>query len=211
MELDRDRFLFLVVALSSPYGCNQGPVPTTAGGIATVYVPPPVATEAHPPTPRPVAEPPSVPEPVAASTRCAVENDTGTVDCSRIRTLRLGGPACEGAESTCDLLAQGYAYRPHAAEVAAACLDRLGSRVCDIQARKKCYEEGVRSACPEPQFEARCEGAIERCEAARIRPQYTKEECVQAMSAQKGPDRDWPIGAMGPSSEGKCQLMFTVF
>jgi hypothetical protein len=31
------------------------------------------------------------------------------------------------------------------------------------------------------------------------------------MSALKGGDREWAIGAMGPSSEGKCQLMFTVF
>ena len=46
---------------------------------------------------------------------------------------------------------------------------------------------------------------MERCQAAHIAPQYTSDECVQAMSALKGGDRDWAIGAMGPSSEGKAR------
>ena len=87
----------------------------------------------------------------------------------------------------------------------------LGARVCDIRARQKCYEEGVRASCPEPKFATWCDEAISKCHEANITPSYTREECQRALSAQSGTDALWAVSAMGPSSEGKCELMFTVF
>jgi hypothetical protein len=209
MRIDRDRFFLLVAALSVR-GCGKSAPGGAAPGVVTVDLPAPTHVEPLRVASETVPEA-SAPAPDDGSGACGTANDTGAVDCSRIKALKLRGPACEGAENTCELLAQGYAYRPHAAEVAAACLDRLGKRVCDIQARKRCYQEGVEDSCPEPQFEARCQEALFQCAAAHIRPQYSLQQCVQAMSAQKPADRDWAISAMGPSSEGKCELMFTVF
>jgi len=214
LQVDRDRYLVLVAALFAP-GCAQPPAVVSAPGtIATVDVPPPVASSSPKDAPQPPAaqDPSSSGSPeVAATSACSQENETGAVDCSGIARLRLGGPACEGAAGTCGLLAQGYAYRPRAAQAAAECFERLGKRLCDIQARKRCFEQAVHASCPEPQFEATCADAIERCNAAHIRPRYTKQECMQALSSLQGGDRDWAAGAMGPSSEGKCELMFTVF
>jgi hypothetical protein len=111
---------------------------------------------------------------------------------------------------TCDLLAGGKIYRPRAAHAAAACMSRMGARACDIGVRKRCYDEGVHAACPEAQFAAACQTKVDECHAKGQRVTYTKEECMKAASALTGGDRSWAIGAMGPSSEGSCRLMFTV-
>lgn len=89
-------------------------------------------------------------------------------------------------------------------------MNRVGARACDIGARKRCYEEGVRAACPEAQFASVCETKMAQCRAAGQRVTYTKEECMKAASALTGGDRSWALSAMGPSSEGTCRLMFTV-
>jgi hypothetical protein len=219
MVLDRDRFLFFVAAMSAP-ACKTGGSDREATAFAPIVVASiePVATESRPPAaPRPPTEArvedAGADEPVAAPvvSECEKQNDTGTVDCTKMKQRRFSGPACEGVGGTCDLLEKGYAYRPRAAQAAAACIDRLGARACDIGARKKCYEEGIKASCPEPRFEAQCEAKIAQCQAAKVRVQYTKEECVKSMSAQKDRDRAWALSQMGPSSEGKCRLMFTVF
>ena len=212
-KIDRDRFLLLVVAMSAPAcGGPRGHADAPRDAV-TVAVPPPDA-QAPAPAPTPVASdtpPPPTATAVAQAPSCGEQNDVGAVACPHLRALHLGGPACEGVLGTCDLLAGGSIYRRRAAETAAACLDRIGRRACDITARKKCYEEGIRASCPEPRFESACEAAMARCEEAHVRPTYTKEECVQVLSSLTGGDRDWARGAMGPSSEGKCELMFTVF
>ena len=87
----------------------------------------------------------------------------------------------------------------------------MGKRACDIAARRRCYEEGIKAACPEPRFEQPCAAKIQECKAAGIRVRYTEEQCVQVMSSLKGGDRKWALEAMGPSAEGSCNLMFTVF
>lgn len=220
MLVDRERFLVLAGAIASATACTR----TTEVPTADLPILPPVASSA-PEAPRVVAQPPTPPtlagassasssslgDPVVSPSACEQDNDTGTVDCSKWKGRKLGGPACEGLEGTCDLLAKSYAYRPKAAAAAAACLSKLGAGACDIRARNRCYLEGVKAACPEPQYEARCQGKIDMCRAANVRVQYTKEECVKAMSAQHERDREWAISQMGPSSEGKCQLMYTVF
>jgi hypothetical protein len=211
-KIDRDRFLLLVAALSAPACGGQRAHTDAPHDAVTVAVPPPDAQA--PAAAAPVASeepPPPPPTAIAQPPRCGDQNDVGTVACPHLRALHLGGPACEGVLGTCALLADGSIYRRRAAETAAACLDRLGRRVCDITARKKCYEEGIRASCPEPKYEAACEATMARCQDAHIRPTYTRDECVQVMSSLRGGDRDWALGAMGPSSEGKCELMFTVF
>lgn len=219
MKIDRDRFLLLAAALAAP-SCGRA----AATISADTPLLPPVASAVVDPDASPITAPPPPPpgavvssQPVAASasppdaTACEKENDTGTVDCSKLKGRRLGGPSCEGLDGTCDLLAKGSAYRPKAAAAAAACMTRLGAGACDIRARNRCYLEGVRASCAEPQYESRCQAKIDMCRAAGIRVQYTKEECMKAMSAQQERDREWAISQMGPSSEGKCQLMYTVF
>lgn len=216
MRIDRDRFLLLAAALAAP-SCGRAAATISAD---TPILPPVASSVADPEGP--VTAPPPLPAAVTSSTpivasaapldatACEKENDTGTVDCSRFRGKRPG-PACEGLEGTCDLLAKHYAYRPRAAAAAAACLTRLGAGACDIRARNRCYLEGVKASCPEPQYESRCQAKMDMCRAAGVRIQYTKEECMKAMSSQNERDREWAISQMGPSSEGKCQLMYTVF
>jgi hypothetical protein len=87
---------------------------------------------------------------------------------------------------------------------------RMGARACDIGVRNKCYNEGVHAACPEAQFASACQAKIDQCHAAGQRVMYTKEECMKAASALTGGDRCWALGAMGPSAEGSCRLMYTV-
>lgn len=142
---------------------------------------------------------------------CGAQNDEGAVDCASFKGGKLSGPTCEGMSGTCDLLAGGRIYRPRAARAAAACMSRAGTRACDIGVRKRCYDEGVHAACPEAQFASVCQSKIDQCKAAGQRVTYTKEECMKAASALTGGDRTWAINAMGPSAEGSCRLMFTVF
>lgn len=204
LRVDRERFLALVAFLGA---CNrvEAPVP-----LVTVEAPPPDAA-APPPlvvaSATPViatAEPPPVGDP------CVHENESATVDCSRMPKLPIG-PACEGVASLCASLADGSMYRPRAAAAAADCFARVGARVCDINQRKRCYDEGVHAACPEAKWDEPCATKLAECAARRITPRYTKEECMRAMSALAPGERDWALHAMGPSSEGKCQLMFTVY
>ena len=216
MSIDRERFLVLVLAIAAQ-ACGK----STADGVVVVpvvMVPLESTASATAPSELARATPPasagdSSPRPdVQGPTPCEIDNDTGTVDCSRIKARKVTGPACEGGiAGTCDLLAKDYAYRRRSAEAAAECMTRAGARACDIHARKKCFEEGVKAACPEPRFDAQCEAKMDECRAAKVRIQYTKEDCMKAMSSQHERDRAWAISQMGPSSEGKCQLMFTVF
>jgi len=204
LSVDRERFLALVLSVAAQ-GCGK----TTAVDVVVApVVVEPLQPSASPPaelgraTPVPLTE-------VEGPTPCENANDTGIVDCARFKARKLAGPTCEGVAGTCDLLAKDYAYRKRSAQAAAECLSRVGARACDIRARKECFEEGVKAACPEPQFDAQCEATMDRCRAAHVRIQYTKEDCLKAMSSQH--ERAWAISQMGPSSEGKCQLMFTVF
>jgi hypothetical protein len=163
------------------------------------------------PTSNPPAAPASSLADETPTVACGNQNDDGAVDCSAVKGAKLPGPACEGLSGTCDLLAGGKIYRPRAARAAVACLNRMGARACEIGVRKRCYEEGVRASCPEAQFASACEAKMQQCRAAGQRVTYTKEECMKAASALTGGDRNWALGAMGPSSEGSCRLMFTVF
>lgn len=166
------------------------------------------------PSPSPTSSSPAPASSLADETptvACGSQNDDGVVDCSAVKGAKLTGPSCEGLSGTCDLLAGGKIYRHRAARAAVACLNRMGARACDIGVRKRCYEEGVRASCPEAQFASACEAKMQQCRAAGQRVTYTKEECMKAASALTGGDRNWALGAMGPSSEGSCRLMFTVF
>jgi hypothetical protein len=179
-----------------------------AGGAAPAQTQKPAAPT---PTSSSMAAPASSLADVTPTVACGNQNDDGVVDCSAVKAAKLTGPACEGLSGTCDLLAGGKIYRPRAARAAVACLNRMGARACEIGVRKRCYEEGVRASCPEAQFAGACEAKMQQCRAAGQRVTYTKEECMKAASAMTGGDRNWALGAMGPSSEGSCRLMFTVF
>jgi hypothetical protein len=224
LAIDRERFLMLVLAMAAQ-GCGtpaRDPVITPVGVANAGGAPAEAASASETPVIDVPAqeEPRESPSPTVTAAAaagpssplaCDGQNDADAVDCSWVAARKLHGPACEGVAGTCELLAGGSIYRPRAARVAAACLERLGSRVCDIYARQKCYEEGIKASCPEPTFEARCDAKIQQCKAANRRVKYTVEECVKVMSSLKGGDRDWALSAMGPSSEGSCKLMFTVF
>jgi hypothetical protein len=212
LAIDRDRFLVMVVAMAGA-ACKGGG-DAQAINVPSVVAPvDPVAPDAGNTQPVVVDTPPVGSGPVTQASGCEKENDTGTVDCSKMPKRKLGGPTCEGAQGVCDLLNDGYAYRPHAAQVAAECFAKLGSRICDINARKRCLEEGIRASCAEPKWDAKCEAKMDECRKARARITYTKEECMKVMSSLKGGDQTWALDAMGPSSEGTntCRLMFTVF
>jgi hypothetical protein len=241
LRIDRDRFLFLVSAVGAvactehdrsamfgkvvaeatgepaATGSSQvsGPPQAPQPGVTTQPPAPSAAkTAAAPHSGRPAVAASAPPLAHAEDTPtvvCGTQNDEGAVDCAPFKGGKLSGPACEGMSGTCDLLAGGKIYRPRAAHAAAACLSRMGTRACDIGVRKRCYDEGVHAACPEAQFASVCQTKIDQCHAAGQRVMYTKEECMKAASALTGGDRTWAIGAMGPSAEGSCRLMFTVF
>lgn len=219
MEIDRERFLVLASAIAAATSCQPAATPTVDAPIL-----PPVATSPDPSaTPRVVGAPPPAPPPSASSApllaatdetpgsaSCEKDNDVGVVDCSKLKGRRFG-PSCEGMDGTCDLLAKSSSYRPRAAAAAAACLSRIPPGACDMRAKNRCYLEGVRATCPEARWASRCQEKLDMCRAAGIRAEYTKEECMKSMSAQQDQDREWAISQMGPSSEGKCRLMYTVY
>lgn len=240
LRIDRDRFLLLVSALgavsctehdrSSMFGTlvAEPEPPKVSGASAASQTPgmqatPPGAPPLHPsPSAAKTAAPPAhgikpavVTTPAHAedtpTVACGTQNDEGTVDCAPFKGGKLSGPTCEGMSGTCDLLADGHTYRPRAAKVAAACMSRMGAKACDIGVRKRCYDEGVHAACPEAQFAAVCQKKMDECKAKGQPITYTKEECMKAASALTGGDRSWAIDAMGPTHEGACRLMFTVF
>jgi hypothetical protein len=221
LTVDRERFAWLVGALAGGgvacASCAHPPA-TTAGAQPPAVDAPTVATVDVPAATPSLASTlalPSTPEaaPAPAPTdACVAQNDEGTVDCARIDALSLPpGPACEGVKDLCQELGDGTSYRRRAAQHAVECMSRLGRRVCDIRARKRCYEEGVRAACPEARFAETCADALEKCAQAHLTPTYTQEDCQRALSALAPPEATWAAGAMGPSHEGKCELMFTVY
>lgn len=206
LVVDRERFLGLVVAIGSS-ACTRAPADAPPAVV--------VAVEAPKPTPQPPAtatalvdEPARPPEKETSS----CDNDVGgPIDCAPIAKHERGGPTCEGLGGSCASLAKGdYGYRPRVAEAIAACWERLGKRACSIKERERCNLEGIKKACPEASFESRCEATLAKCRAAGARIRFTKEECVLVASSLKPRDRDWALGAMGPSAEG-CRLMFNVY
>jgi hypothetical protein len=213
LVIDRERFLALALGIAAQ-GCGSAKDPVV---VAPVIMLPVAAVSSAPPAAHsspPLAvggESASMPEAAEGLTQCEIENDTGSVDCTRFKSMLLAGPACEGVPAMCDLLAHEAAYRRRSAQAAAECLARLGKRACDINLRRQCFREGVKAACPEARFEPQCEAKMAECRAANVRIQYTKEECMKAMSSQHDTDRRWAISQMGPSSEGKCQLMYTIY
>ncbi len=204
MYVDREAFLALVFTMGA-CGGQQSSTP-----VVIAAVDPPAPDAAAPiVTAEPVA---TTPVPTDARNACQKENDEGEVDCSWVDKKKMNGPSCEGVEGVCDLLKKNVGFRNKPASVAAKCLSRLGKNACNIMARKKCYAEGLAASCPEPEFEQFCEQTLESCKARHQKPSFTKEGCMKALSGQKaGADRDWAQSAMGPSTEGKCELMFTVY
>ena len=214
LVIDRDRFLALVLGIAAQACGNAKESVVVAPVIMLPIAPVSSASSSAAPASLPLAahgEAATIPERAEGVTQCESDNDTGTVDCARLKSMMLAGPACEGAASMCDLLAQQSSYRRRSAQAAAECLGRLGKRACDLTLRRQCFREGVKAACPEARFEAECEAKMAECRAANVRIQYTKEECMKAMSSQYDSDRRWAISQMGPSSEGKCQLMYTIY
>ena len=236
LRVDRDRFLLLVSTLAAA-GCSQ----RIQESMGISLEPASSATSATPQAPASAPATPAPPVTTASATKtvstssaksaaaapantqapahaddtptvdCGSQNDDGVVDCSALKAAKLSGPSCEGLSGNCDLLAGGKTYRHRAARAAVACMNRAGARACDIGVRRRCYEEGVRASCPEAQFASVCEAKMQQCRAAGHPVTYTKEECMKAASALTGGDRTWALSAMGPSSEGSCRLMFTVF
>lgn len=238
LRIDRDRFLFLVSALGA-VACTEHDRSSIVGTLVAAEPEPPKTTgvsqapgmQTPAPTGSTFAAPTAVKTvaaPVHSSSKpavvatpahaedtpavvCGTQNDEGAVDCTSLKGGKLSGPSCEGMSGTCDLLAGGKIYRPRAAKAAAACMSRMGARACDIGVRNKCYNEGVHAACPEAQFASVCQTKMDECKAKGQPVTYTKEECMKAASALTGGDRTWAINAMGPSHEGACRLMYTVF
>lgn len=199
--LNHDRFLVLVASIAGA-SCSASPTPAPAEPEPTRAV----ATVNVPSQPEP-SEPPGPPvETVAISEGqpSACDNDRGPVTCDDF------DPGCEGGRWMCRSLQSGHGYRLGPAREIAVCFAGLGTRVCNIQARKGCYLQGIRTACPEPDAEAPCREILDRCRNERSPARFTQQECVQVLSSLTGGERAWAQGAMGPSYEG-CRLMYPVY
>jgi hypothetical protein len=213
-RIDRERFLVLVTALAS-LECTDGRVGRDP--VEPVEPAPPAPASHVYPDPEPQAVDPPADEPVVSMQEAATcSNDVGEVDCSRIAEHDVGGPACEGLAGACQLLANGYAYKPRVAQAIATCWEGLGRGACDTVRRGRCNDEAVRQACPDPQYESQCRSIVDRCEASGARLELTVETCVQALSAlEDDAERSWAAGAMGPDHEGgrtrRCRLMVPVW
>jgi hypothetical protein len=202
-SVNRERFLVLVAALSP--GCAEplpGAVPKQPEP-KSVQIAEPEATEEEEAE---TAEP-GVTESVESVSAC--DADAGEIDCTSI-ARRAIGPACEGVVGACELLGKGYGFKRRVGEAIAKCWDKLGSRVCNIEARQRCNREGLKAGCSDPKWEAPCQAQIDRCQASQTRVEYTLAECVQVASSLDDANRDWAIRAMGPAAEG-CRLMFPVY
>lgn len=139
------------------------------------------------------------------------DNDVGEVDCSDFDARKYTGPACEGVQGMCDGLAErGAGYRLRAAVQIARCFTRVGRRVCSISERNRCYLEGAKTACAEPQYVEPCQGILDKCAGVGKKPNFTLDECVRVMSSMSDRERQWALGASGPSREG-CRLMYPVY
>jgi hypothetical protein len=219
-RVDRERFLILVTAIAS-FGCTDGRV----GRERVEPIEPIEPIEPVRPVPAthvvPDLEPRAVDsradEPVVPMEEAPTcSNDVGEVDCSRIAEHDVGGPACEGLTGACQLLAQGYAYKPRVAQAIAACWEGLGRAACDTVRRGHCNQAAVREACPDPRFEPECRAILDRCEAAGARIELTMDSCVQALSSiGDDAERSWVAGAMGPDHEGgrtrRCRILVPVW
>lgn len=201
LRINREHFLLLAAALASAR-CSEPRPPAKVGGNP----PAPAAIEVS--EPEPEAEP--EPEVEASAATAACDSRSGQVECANIARHEVG-PTCEGLRGACELLGRGYGYTPRVAAAISKCWERLGSRACSINARRACNREGIRHACRSPEFEGHCRAALDRCRAAGARPDYTTEECVLALSSLEGGNLEWAKSAMGPSSEGKCELAFPVY
>lgn len=201
IRIDRDGFLALVTTLA--LGCSASTPPpsqkTPTEAFTTVEIPAETTQETEQASGQ---EEELVSVATEASGAC--NNDVGEVDCSGI------SPGCEGSEGSCRLLGKGYGYKRRVAQAIASCWQRLGSRICDMGARKDCNLEGIRTACPDPSFVSDCRALLDSCDAANARIRYTEDECVLVLSSLTGAELAWARGAMGPSREG-CRLMFPVY
>jgi hypothetical protein len=218
LRIDLETFVYLATAIAV-VGCVHepkpvpppsaaAPAPDTSGAvgvptIASAAPAPPPPDDGPPPEPTANVEPPTV-----ASLAC--DNDVGEVSCDFARSPSFGGPACEGFEGTCDLLAEGQSYRLRVGAAAARCFAQKGRGACDIRVRTKCYRAALQEACPDPSFVPQCEAAVSACHAQHQRPDFTVDECVKALSSLQGGDLGWAESAMGPTAEG-CRLAFPVF
>jgi hypothetical protein len=210
LRIDRDRFLLLVSALGA-VGCTEHDRSSMFGHLVAAD---PAAPAPPPPgAPQPVGPPQGPLPPGAAQPVAAPSVKTAApVQGPRPAVAASAPPHAEDTPTVVcgDLLAGGKIYRPRAARAAAACMSRMGAKACDISVRNRCYNEGVHAACPEAQFASVCQTKMDQCKAAGKPITYTKEECMKAASALTGGDRTWALGAMGPTAEGSCKLMFTV-
>jgi hypothetical protein len=208
-RVDRERFLFLVAALTTAASCGppRSAIQTSPEPHSAPVSPGDPITRASE-APTVFVESPTMPEPETnepeAPANSACDNEVGRVDCSRISSS-----ICEGLAGSCNGLDD--LYRPRVAEVIALCWAQMGDRACNIRARESCHREGFRHACLDPAFEPECEANIQRCVDAGARVSYTVEECVQVLSSviDKG-EREWASSAMGPTREG-CKLMFPMY
>jgi hypothetical protein len=210
LQVDRERFLALAGALaaaSSCYGAPRGvpaelPPSEPASEPSGEVAPKDEAEPAHA-SPSVIVEPPPS---EAASPGPSCDNSIGHADCSQISST------CEGLRGSCQMLADGHPYEPRVAEAVARCWTRRGAQACNMRARQQCYLEGIQQGCSDPRYEAECQQRIDDCNAAGKPLRYTLGECVQALSAISDPgERSWASGAMGPTAEGACKLMFPVY
>lgn len=210
--VQRERFLLLTAAIAAVHCAPPpGPVPQPAqisapqpsepAGYAMVADPPPELVAE--PEQEAVAEAP-------AETELACDNDVGEISCDFTSQAQFSGPACEGFTGSCELLKKGYGYKRRVAGAIASCWEREGRAACNIRVRQRCNREGLRTACPDPQFTAPCQDALQRCRDKRRRPDFDLDECTQALSSLEGGNLDWAKDAIGPSAEG-CKLMFPVY
>lgn len=178
---------------------------TTIGILDAKPAPPPLGRRVFvPPTPPP---PPSSSAPI--DPRC--DNRTGRLDACTVKV----GRGCESREtwsSTCGSL-NAMGLQPRIVEAVATCVGKetisVGNQ-CEAKTLPKCLRDAVATACPEPDAAARCDALFQNCRLAAMKPKFTREQCVQIVSAMApGESRDATIMQMSPTMDA-CGLESTL-
>lgn len=210
--VQREPFLLLTAAIAA---VHCAPPPEPAPQPVQISAPQPSEPAGYeiftelPPAPMVEPEPQAVAE-APEETELTCDNDVGEISCEFTSQAQFSGPACEGFTGSCELLQKGYGYKRRVAGSIAACWKREGRAACNIRVRQRCNREGLRAACPDPQFTAYCQDALQRCRDKRQRPDFDLDECIQALSSLQGGNLNWAKNAIGPTAEG-CKLMFPVY
>lgn len=232
MKINVAKFVQLTAAIAA-VGCDRPPAPAapqtvTASadpeppGVPSTSDPPPEVasgpvddrvTPPEPAPPPPMAETVPMGPPVPALPPELSESAANLAACNKL------SPMCEGLPEECRVLSQapdpsgeqwGMGFRPRVAEQIAACWSTsLRPPKCRTPAMNKCVKTAVMKAKVDKRLDAACNEVLAQCKTAGLKPKYSKDQCLHAVSAVAGQSRIDALRAMGPMAEG-CSLDFVL-